>query len=64
MRPRVYVPLDTWWTVRFLFPAFPILFVFVSVAIIALTAKLQRHVRWLTVLTLLVLVTIWVMKFG
>ena len=59
-----YIPLDTWWTVRFLFPAFPMLFVFVSAALIGVNARLRPHARWPAVLTVLVMVTIWVTTFA
>jgi hypothetical protein len=59
-----YVPLDTWWTIRFLFPAFPMLLVFVSAALVGLTTSLRPHLRRLAVATVLAVVTIWVMTFA
>jgi hypothetical protein len=47
-----YVPLDTWWTLRFLFPAFPVVFVFVSVVPLSVPARLPPGARWLTVVVL------------
>ena len=47
-----YVPLDTWWTLRFLFPAFPVAFVFLGVALLNLPASLPAPARWLSVLVL------------
>ena len=47
-----YVPLDTWWTVRFLFPAFPVGFAFLSVALLSLPARLPAPTRRLLVLVL------------
>src|SRR5688572_8526813 len=38
-----YVPLDTWWTLRFLFPAFPVAFVLLSVALLNLSVRLPRQ---------------------
>jgi hypothetical protein len=48
----LYVPLDTWWTLRFLFPAFPVAFVFLGVALLNLPASLPAPARWLSVLVL------------
>jgi hypothetical protein len=47
-----YVPLDTWWTLRFLFPAFPVAFVFVSAALLSMPARLPAAARWLAVVVL------------
>ena len=47
-----YVPLDTWWTLRFLFPAFPVAFVFVSAALLGMSARLPAAARWLAVVVL------------
>ena len=47
-----YVPLDTWWTLRFLFPAFPVVFVFVSVVLLRVPARLPPGARWLAVVVL------------
>ena len=47
-----YVPLDTWWTLRFLFPAFPVVFVFVSVVLLSVPARLPPGARWLAVVML------------
>jgi dolichyl-phosphate-mannose-protein mannosyltransferase len=47
-----YVPLDTWWTLRFLFPAFPVAFVFVSAVLLTMPKWLPPHARWLAVVVL------------
>ena len=59
-----YVPLDTWWTLRFLFPAFPIIFVFLSVALLSIPARLPPTARWLVVVTLVGLVVSHAIAFG
>ena len=47
-----YVPLDTWWTLRFLFPAFPVAFVFVSAVLLSMPKRLPPEARWLAVVVL------------
>jgi hypothetical protein len=47
-----YVPLDTWWTLRFLFPAFPVAFVFLSAVLLRAPARLPAAARWLAVVVL------------
>ena len=47
-----YAPLDTWWTLRFLFPAYPIVFVFLTVSILALRARLPQDTRALAIVLL------------
>jgi 4-amino-4-deoxy-L-arabinose transferase-like glycosyltransferase len=47
-----YAPLDTWWTLRFLFPAFPIIFVFLAVSILALRTFLPQDTRALAIVLL------------
>jgi dolichyl-phosphate-mannose-protein mannosyltransferase len=59
-----YVPLDTWWTLRFLFPAFPIMFVFLSVVILGATAFLPARSQWLAVLLLVCTITAHAIAFG
>jgi hypothetical protein len=59
-----YVPLDTWWTLRFLFPAFPIIFVFLSVALLSIPARLPPTARGLVVVTLVGLVVSHAIAFG
>jgi hypothetical protein len=59
-----YVPLDTWWTLRFLFPAFPIVFVFLSAVILGATAFLPARSQWLAVLVLVCAITAHAIAFG
>ena len=55
-----YVPLDTWWTLRFLFPAFPVAFVLLSVALLNLSVRLPRRTGRLAV----VLLVAWIASYG
>ena len=41
----VYLPLDAWWALRFFLPAFPPLFVFMSIAVLRVPALLPLHPR-------------------
>ena len=59
-----YVPLDTWWTLRFLLPAFPILFVFLSVALLGIPARLPPQARGPMVLILVGVIMSHVIVFG
>jgi hypothetical protein len=59
-----YVPLDTWWTLRFLFPAWPIAFVFLSVAFLELSAWFPGRLRWLVVVLLVGWVTTYGISYG
>ena len=58
----VYRPFDEWWFLRFLLPAFPILFVSQAVALGWLTRRVQtpaRHVALIAILALLLVYRGW-----
>jgi hypothetical protein len=59
-----YMPFDQWSFLRFLLPAFPVIFVLMSAAILRLSARLRGRARWVLPLVLVAVVTAHSLRFG
>lgn len=59
-----YLPLDTWWTLRFLFPAFPVFFILIAAGGLALIDRLPAVWRGVGVAALVVAMTVSTTAFG
>ena len=59
-----YMPFDQWLFLRFLLPAFPVIFVLMSAAILLLSARLRGRARWMLPVVLVAVVTAHSIRFG
>jgi hypothetical protein len=59
-----YLPLDTWWTLRFLFPAFPVFFILIVAGGLAVIDRLPDGWRSTGVAAFVVAMTIHTTAFG
>jgi hypothetical protein len=59
-----YLPLDSWWTLRFLFPAFPVFFILIVAGGLAVIDRLPDVWRSVGVVALVVAMTVHTTAFG